>query len=37
MQEHYYKFWHDLIKPKAFDVDQNSLTRNLWKVFHSTS
>ena len=26
MQEHYYKFWHDLIKPKTFDVDQGSLT-----------
>lgn len=26
MQEHYYKFWHDLIKPKAFEVDRESLT-----------
>lgn len=26
MQEHYYKIWHDLIKPKAFEVDRDSLT-----------
>lgn len=25
MQEHYYKFWRDLIKPKAFEVDRDSL------------
>ncbi|MCE3009309.1 MAG: DNA-directed RNA polymerase subunit alpha [Proteobacteria bacterium] len=25
MQEHYYKFWRDLIKPKAFEVDKESL------------
>ncbi|MCM2280908.1 MAG: DNA-directed RNA polymerase subunit alpha [Bdellovibrionaceae bacterium] len=25
MQEHYYKFWRDLIKPKAFEVDRESL------------
>lgn len=25
MQEHYYKFWRDLIKPKGFDVDRDSL------------
>ncbi len=26
MQEHYYKFWRDLIKPTGFDVDKESLT-----------
>ena len=26
MQEHYYKFWRDLIKPKAFEVDRDTLT-----------
>ncbi|MCB0377272.1 MAG: DNA-directed RNA polymerase subunit alpha [Bdellovibrionales bacterium] len=26
MQEHYYKFWHDLIKPKTFEIDRDSLT-----------
>ena len=25
MQEHYYKFWRDLIKPKAFEVDRDTL------------
>lgn len=25
MQEHYYKFWHDLIKPKAFEIDRDTL------------
>lgn len=25
MQQHYYKFWRDLIKPKGFDVDRESL------------
>jgi DNA-directed RNA polymerase subunit alpha len=25
MQEHYYKFWRDLIKPKGFEVDRESL------------
>ena len=25
MQEHYYKFWRDLIKPKGFEVDRDSL------------
>lgn len=24
MQEHYYKFWRDLIKPKGFEVDKDS-------------
>ena len=26
MQQHYYKFWRDLIKPKGFDVDKESLS-----------
>ena len=26
MQQHYYKFWRDLIKPRGFDVDTDSLT-----------
>ena len=26
MQEHVYKFWHDLIKPKSFDINRDSLT-----------
>ena len=26
MQEHYYKFWRDLIKPSGFEVDKDSLT-----------
>ncbi len=25
MQEHYYKFWREMIKPKAFEVDRESL------------
>lgn len=25
MQEHYYKFWRDMIKPKGFEVDRDSL------------
>jgi DNA-directed RNA polymerase subunit alpha len=25
MQEHYYKFWRDLIKPRAFEVDRDTL------------
>lgn len=31
MQEHYYKFWHDLIKPKAFEVDRDSLNSRYGK------
>ena len=31
MQEHYYKFWHDLIKPKTFEVDRDSLTEKYGK------
>lgn len=26
MQEHYYKFWRDLIQPKGYDVDRDSLS-----------
>lgn len=26
VQEHYYKFWRDLIRPKSFEVDKESLT-----------
>jgi len=26
LQQHYYKFWRDLIRPKGFDVDRDSLT-----------
>jgi len=25
MQEHYYRFWRDLIKPKGFEIDRESL------------
>ncbi len=31
MQEHYYKFWHDLIKPKAFETDRESLSNRFGK------
>ncbi|MGE3757522.1 MAG: DNA-directed RNA polymerase subunit alpha [Pseudobdellovibrionaceae bacterium] len=26
MQEHYYKFWRDMIKPKGFEVERETLT-----------
>jgi DNA-directed RNA polymerase subunit alpha len=26
LQDHYYKFWRDLIRPKGFEVDKNSLS-----------
>ena len=26
LQPHYYKFWRDLIKPRGFEVDRDSLT-----------
>lgn len=26
MQHHYYKFWRELIKPKGFEVDKDSLS-----------
>lgn len=25
MQEHYYRFWRDMIKPKGFEIDKDSL------------
>ncbi len=31
MQEHYYKFWHDLIKPKSFEIDRDSLSHRYGK------
>ncbi len=33
MQPHYYKFWRDLIKPKGFEVEKESLTDRYGK-FH---
>lgn len=31
MQQHYYRFWHDLIRPKGFEVDKDSLTNQYGK------
>lgn len=31
MQEHYYKFWRDMIKPKGFEVDRESLREDYAK------
>lgn len=31
MQQHYYKFWRDLIRPKGFEVDSDSLTTTYGK------
>ncbi|PIT99744.1 MAG: DNA-directed RNA polymerase subunit alpha [Bdellovibrionales bacterium CG10_big_fil_rev_8_21_14_0_10_45_34] len=31
MQEHYYKFWRDLIKPKGFEVERESLRSDYGK------
>lgn len=31
MQEHYYKFWRDLIKPKGFEVDRDTLREDYGK------
>lgn len=31
MQPHYYKFWRDLIKPRGFEVDKDSLTERYGK------
>jgi DNA-directed RNA polymerase subunit alpha len=28
MQQHYYKFWRELIRPKGFEVDKDSLSEN---------
>lgn len=33
MQPHYYKFWRDLIKPRGFEVDRDTLTESYGK-FH---
>jgi len=31
MQEHYYKYWRDLIKPKGFEVDRDTLRESYGK------
>src|SRR5215204_5132299 len=31
MQVHYYKFWNELIKPKGYEVDKESLTSDYGK------
>lgn len=31
MQEHYYKFWREMIKPKAFEVDRETLREDYAK------
>jgi DNA-directed RNA polymerase subunit alpha len=31
MQEHYYKFWRELIKPKGFEIDRESLREDYAK------
>jgi DNA-directed RNA polymerase subunit alpha len=31
MQEHYYKFWRDLIRPKSFEIEKESLSDNYGK------
>ncbi|MCB0356550.1 MAG: DNA-directed RNA polymerase subunit alpha, partial [Bdellovibrionales bacterium] len=31
MQTHYYKFWTELIKPKGFEVDKDSLSETFGK------
>lgn len=31
MQEHYYRFWRDLIKPKGFEIDKESLREDYAK------
>ena len=33
IQQHYYKFWRDLIRPRGFEVDKESLTSTFGK-FH---
>lgn len=32
MQEHFYKFWRDMIKPKGFEVDRESLRDDYAKI-----
>jgi DNA-directed RNA polymerase subunit alpha len=31
MPEHYYKFWRDLIRPKSFEIERDSLTTTYGK------
>src|SRR5438128_2779278 len=31
MQEHYYKFWRDLIRPKSFEIEKETLADNYGK------
>src|SRR5690349_8298232 len=31
IQEHYYRFWRDLIRPKSFEIDRDSLTSDYGK------
>src|SRR5258708_5631092 len=31
MQEHYYRFWRDLIRPKSFEVEKEALSTNYGK------
>ena len=31
MQEHYYKFWRELIRPKGFEIEKESLTETYGK------
>ena len=32
MQEHYYKFWREMIKPKGFEIDRESLRDDYTKI-----
>ena len=32
MKDHYYRFWHDLIKPKSFELDRDTLTSRYAKL-----
>lgn len=32
MQEHYYKFWREMIKPKGFELDRESLREDYAKI-----
>lgn len=31
MQQHYYKFWNELIKPKGYEIDRDSMTEDYGK------
>ena len=33
VQPHYYKFWRDLIQPKGFEVEKETLTSTYGKFF----